>query len=107
MLGLLKKTNNYEPNFDYDNDITHYEGGAISAEYVTETLISSDINRRPHPFHCLLPHVYGKIFYSLHGEIIEQYEGELEIGQYHGQGVLIDRYVEIYGGWFKENNNAG
>ena len=104
MFGLFKKnTGHGEPDFDYDKVTTHYEGGVISADYVAETLSRSDINKQAHPFHNLLPHGHGKIVYSLHEEIIEQYEGEFDVGQYHGKGVLIDRYGEIYEGRFNAN----
>lgn len=104
MFGLFKKnTGHGEPDFDYDKVTTYYEGGVISADYVAETLSRSDINKQAHPFHNLLPHGHGKIVYSLHGEILEQYTGEFEVGQYHGKGVLIDRYGEIYEGIFVKN----
>ena len=36
-------------------------------------------------------------------DIIEQYEGEFENGQYHGKGTLVDRHGEVLEGTFKEN----
>ena len=108
MFGLFKKdTANQDPNFDYDNVTTYYEGGVISADYVAETLNRSDINRQGYPFHNLFPHGRGKIVYTLDGEIIEQYEGEFEVGQYHGRGILVDRHGEIYEGTFHENLYLG
>ena len=36
-------------------------------------------------------------------DIIEQYEGEFQYGQYHGKGTLVDRHGEVLEGSFKEN----
>ena len=36
-------------------------------------------------------------------DIVEQYEGEFQHGQYHGKGTLIDRHGEVLEGMFKEN----
>ena len=104
MFGMFKKsTASDDDGFDYDNVVTHYEGGVISADYVADTLIRPDINKQDYPYHTLHPHGHGKIIYSLDGEVIEQYEGEFEAGQYHGKGILVDRHGEIYEGQFKEN----
>ena len=53
----------------------------------------------------LVPHDKGKIVYKINDAVIEQYEGEFEVGQYQGKGkgTLIDKHGEVYEGQFKEN----
>ena len=62
-----------------------------------------DINTQPYPYHVLYPHGKGKMTYKDGEDIIEQYEGEFQHGQYHGQGTLVDRHGEVLEGTFKEN----
>lgn len=90
-------------NFDPDKVTVHYEGGVISPEYAAETLNRTKINNQNYPWHNLFPHSHGKIAYKLNDEIIEQYEGEFEAGQYHGAGTLVDANGEIHEGEFIEN----
>ena len=33
-----------------------------------------------------IPHGKGKLTYKIGDEVIEEYEGEFEVGQYHGKG---------------------
>jgi hypothetical protein len=118
MFGLFNKKDNILPYIDdegnmYDaDDVTvYYEGTLISPEYAAETLVwqnngkklRDDFNTQPYPHHMLLPHGKGKMTYKDGDEIIEQYEGEFQYGQYHGQGTLIYRYGEVLEGTFKEN----
>ena len=73
MFGIFKKSDQSDDDeFDYDNVLTHYEGGVISADYVAETLFRSDINKLGYEYHNLLPHGHGKIVYSLDDAVIEQ-----------------------------------
>ena len=51
----------------------------------------------------LFPHGKGRLVYGLDGAVIEHYEGEFKVGQYHGKGTLIDRHGEVYEGEFKDN----
>ena len=116
MFGLFKKKDNILPYIDdeghiYDADdiVVHYEGTLISPEYAAETLVwqnngktlRDEFNTQPYPHHMLLPHGKGKMTYKDGDEIIEQYEGEFQYGQYHGQGTLIYRYGEVLEGTFK------
>ena len=39
--------------------------------------------------------------------VVEQYEGQFEVGQYQGKGTLIDRHGEVYEGEFKANLFVG
>jgi len=104
MFGWLKKSSDAEGGVsDSENVTTHYEGGVISADYVAETLDRSDINEQSYPYHMLVPHGQGKIVYKSGEMVVEQYEGEFEVGQYQGKGTLIDKHGEVYEGQFKEN----
>lgn len=118
MFGFFKKKDTILPYIDdegsiYDADdiIVHYEGTLISPEYADETLVfqnngkklRDDFNTQPYPYHMLLPHGKGKMTYKDGEDIIEQYEGEFQHGQYHGTGTLIDRHGEVLEGTFKEN----
>ena len=106
MFGLFNKSNsnNDDDGFDPDKVKVHYEGGVMSPEYAVNSLNKENINDQDYPYHNLFPDGHGKIVYSLDGEVIEQYEGMFEAGQYHGKGILIDRFGEIYEGEFKENS---
>ena len=118
MFGLFNKKDNILPYIDdegnmYDaDDVTvHYEGTLISPEYAAETLVwqnngktlRDEFNTQSYPYHMLLPHGKGKMTYKDGDEILEQYEGEFQHGQYHGQGTLVDRHGEVLEGTFKEN----
>ena len=118
MFGLFKEKKYKLPYIDdegniYDADefTVHYEGTLISPEYAAETLVwqnngknlRDEFNTQPFPHHMLLPHGKGKMTYKDAEDIIEQYEGEFQYGQYHGQGTLVDRHGEVFEGIFKEN----
>ena len=118
MFGFFKKKDTILPYIDdegsiYDADdiIVHYEGTLISPEYAAETLVfqnngkklRDDFNTQPYPYHALYPHGKGKMTYKDGEDIVEQYEGEFQYGQYHGAGTLIDRHGEVLEGTFKEN----
>ena len=104
MFGWLKKGSDDADVIDESENVTtHYEGGVISADYVAETLDRSDINEQSYPYHMLVPHGKGKIVYKSEDMIVEQYEGEFEVGQYQGKGTLIDKHGIVYEGEFKEN----
>tara|TARA_B100001057_G_C22230356_1_gene711793 strand:- start:36 stop:416 length:381 start_codon:yes stop_codon:yes gene_type:complete len=97
--------------YDADDVTVYYEGTLISPEYAAETLIwqnngkklRDDFNTQPYPHHMLLPHGKGKMIYKDGDDILEQYEGEFQHGQYHGKGTLVDMHGEILEGVFKEN----
>ena len=97
--------------YDPDDITVYYEGTLISPEYAAETLVfqnngkklRDDFNSQPYPYHMLYPHGKGKMSYKDGDDIIEQYEGEFQHGQYHGSGTLIDRHGEVLEGIFKEN----
>jgi hypothetical protein len=55
----------------------------------------------------LYPQGKGKIVYKYGDEILEEYEGEFESGQYNGEGKLVDRHGEILKGKFTENKFVG
>ena len=104
MFGWLKKGSVANNAVADEEDVTtHYEGGVISADYAAETLDRSDINEQSYPYHLLVPHGQGKIVYKSGDNVVEQYEGGFEAGQYQGRGTLIDRHGIVYEGEFNEN----
>ena len=117
MLGFFKnkdkKTDVDEESKTYDpvNIIVYYEGTLISPEYAAESLVypnngtkvREDFNNQGYPYHNLFPHGKGKMKYKDGEDIVEQYEGEFQYGQYHGKGTLVDRHGEVLEGTFKEN----
>ena len=108
MFGMFKKKAASEDDgFDPDKVTVHYEGGVMSPEYAAETLNRSDINEQNYPHHMLFPHGKGRLVYGSDGAVIEHYEGEFKVGQYHGKGTLIDRHGEVYEGNFEANLFVG
>ena len=103
MFGLFKKGSDAEDNIAESEDVTtHYEGGVMSAEYDARTLNRKIPDRQDYPYHNLYPHGFGKITYKNGDYIIEEYEGEFEVGQYQGKGKLTLN-GEVFEGTFKEN----
>ena len=106
MFGLFRKKqkevfNNvsYEP-IDMDKVKVWYEGEVVSGDY--------DLNDiEDYPYHNLFPHGKGHIIYKLSGRNVEEYKGSFAGGQYHGYGILVDRYGEVFQGQFWENNFVG
>ena len=91
-----------------------YEGEVLSPEYTARTLVlneGSDIrknfNEQGYPYHNLFPDGKGKIVYKFEEQVLEEYEGDFQAGQYHGKGRLVDRYGEIFEGRFFENKFSG
>ena len=124
MFNLFKKkSEGKEPDendgLDYDASTVKvsFNGEVISSEYAERSLVivhnklREEFNDQDYLFHMLLPHGKGKIKYTdprLAEEnqdegLLEEYEGEFDGGQYHGQGKLIFRTGEILEGEFKEN----
>ena len=96
----------YDEDFDYDAVVSKYEGEVAVGDYVAETLNRSEVNKVGNQYHLMVPSGRGKLTYLLHGEIIEEYEGEFDGGQYHGQGRLFWR-GEIFEGQFDEGQFVG
>ena len=104
MFGLFKKGPEADnAGLDYDSVTVHYDGEVLSPDYIADTLSKPESAEQSYPYHMLVPHGLGKLTYKLDDTIIEQYEGTFEAGQYHGTGVLIDRYGEVHAGEFSEN----
>ena len=108
------KNNNIPKRFDESNVRVFYEGEVLSPEYVATTLIFNEggdirqtFNDQGYPYHNLFPHGKGRIFYKHDDDLIEEYEGEFEAGQYHGKGKLVDINGEIFEGTFIENKFKG
>ena len=92
----------------------YYKGEVLSPEYVARSLVLNEgedirqnFNDQGYPYHNLFPHGKGKILYKHNEEIIEEYEGDFEAGQYHGKGKLVDINGEIFEGTFVENKFKG
>ena len=100
------KNKEYEEDFDYDSVVSRYEGEVAVGDYVAESLNRPEVNKLDNPYHLMVPNGHGKITYLLHGEIIEEYEGQFDDGQYHGQGRLFWR-GEIFEGGFEEGQFVG
>mgnify|MGYP001178411635 CR=1 FL=1 len=91
-----------------------YEGEVLSPEYVERSLVFNEggdirknFNDQGYPYHNLFPHGKGKIVYKHGDEIIEEYKGEFDGGQYHGKGTLVDMHGEILEGNFANNKFVG
>ena len=100
------KSKEYDEDFDYDSVVSRYEGEVAVGDYVAESLNRPEVNKLGNPYHLMVPHGHGKITYLLHGEVIEEYEGQFDEGQYHGQGRLFWR-GEIFEGQFEEGQFVG
>jgi hypothetical protein len=84
-----------------------YEGEVLSADYVERCLVFNEggdirknFNDQGFPHHNLCPHCEGRIIYKHSDEIIEEYKGEFNGGQYHGKGTLNNMHGEILEGKF-------
>ena len=98
--NVIEETDGFDP----DKVTVHYEGEVMSPEYAAETLMRDNFNTQSYPWHNLFPHGQGKLIYKdADGEVLEEYKGSFEAGQYHGQGTLIDRHGEVLEGEFREN----
>ena len=85
---------------DYEKLVLHeYSGQVISSEYNVD-------DPDAYPFHALFPHGRGTIKYIYKGEVVEQYDGEFEGGQYSGQGKMI-KNGQNFVGEFKNNKFIG
>ena len=105
MFGLFKKKkNDSKDSYDPDRITLHYEGEVMSqGDYEAYTLNRNDPSSyQDYPHHMLVPIGLGKITYKDGDKIIEEYEGNFHVGQYHGQGKLFFR-DNIYEGLFVEN----
>ena len=105
MFGLFKKKkNDSKDSYDPDRITLHYEGEVMSqGDYEAYTLNRNDASSyQDYPHHMLIPIGLGKITYKDGDKIIEEYEGNFHVGQYHGQGKLSFR-GKIYEGLFVEN----
>ena len=127
MFNFFKKRNNettenieaqedpfFPKGYDEDRVMVVYEGEVLSPEYTARTLvlneggdIRKDFNDQGYPYHNLFPDGKGKIVYKFEDQILEEYEGDFQAGQYHGMGRLVDRNGEIFEGKFFENKFSG
>ena len=105
MFGFGKK-NEYDEDFDSEAVVSRYEGEVASADYTAESLNRKEMNKPENPFHLMVPNGKGHLTYLYHDEVIEEYEGEFDYGQYQGQGRLVWR-GEIFEGRFEEGVFVG
>jgi hypothetical protein len=105
MFGFGKK-NEYDEDFDSEAVVSRYEGEVASADYTAESLNRKEMNKTENPFHLMVPNGKGHLTYLYHDEVIEEYEGEFDYGQYQGQGRLVWR-GEVFEGRFEEGVFVG
>ena len=101
MFKFLKKLlGEKRPAEDYEKIVLHeYQGQVISSEYNVN-------DPDEYPYHVLFPHGVGKIKYIYDGEVVEEYEGEFDGGQYSGKGKLI-KNGKVFEGEFSNNKFVG
>ena len=88
------------PAEDYEKIVLHeYQGQVISSEYNVN-------DPDEYPYHALFPHGVGKIKYIYDGEVVEEYEGEFDGGQYSGKGKLT-KNGKVFEGEFSNNKFVG
>ena len=58
----------------------YYEGEIVSAEYAAQS---------GYDFHDMWPHGKGKMTVTLDDGTVETYEGEWDVGKFHGNGKLV------------------
>ena len=96
MFNWIKKFRNPMHDEDYEDIVLHeYSGQVISSEYNVN-------DPDDYPYHALYPHGHGTLKYIYDGEVVEQYEGDFDGGQYSGNGKLM-RDGKIFEGQFKNN----
>ena len=77
-----------------------YEGDVLCGDY--------DLNdSESYPYHNLFPHGKGHLIYRMQDRPIEEYKGDFAQGQYHGNGLLVNRNGEVFRGQFWENSYVG
>ncbi|MDB2475478.1 hypothetical protein N9X06_00720 [Paracoccaceae bacterium] len=101
MFKLLKKLQGAQrPAEDYEKIVLHeYQGQVISSEYNVN-------DPDEYPYHALFHHGVGKIKYIYDGEVVEEYEGEFDGGQYSGKGKLT-KNGKVFEGEFSNNKFVG
>lgn len=96
MFNWIKNLRKPMRDEDYEGIVLHeYSGQVISSEYNVN-------DPDDYPYHALYPHGHGMIKYIYNGEVVEQYEGEFDGGQYSGHGKLI-KDGKIFEGQFRNN----
>lgn len=96
MFNWIKKFRNPMRDEDYEDIVLHeYSGQVISSEYNVN-------DPDDYSYHALYPHGHGTLKYIYDGEVVEQYEGDFDGGQYSGNGKLM-RDGKIFEGQFKNN----
>ena len=108
MFGLFSKNSENADKYDPDEVTTEYSGEVICADFVAyqtnrETVDVLD-DTTPQVLH---PHGKGKITFKFKEEVIEEYEGEFEVGFYNGKGKIsfpkgkLTDEPEVYEGMFE------
>ena len=96
MFNWIKKFRKPMRDEDYEDIVLHeYSGQVISSEYNVN-------DPDDYHYHALYPHGRGTLKYIYNGEVVEQYEGDFDGGQYSGNGKLM-RDGKIFEGQFKNN----
>ena len=79
MFGKFKS----KDNKDNDEPLApngYYEGEIVSSEYTAQS---------GYDFHDMWPHGKGKMTATLEDGTVETYEGEWNVGKFHGNGKLV------------------
>lgn len=107
MFGLFSKNSEQTDKYDPDDVSTEYSGEVICADFVAYQINRNTVDIEDDSSHQVLhPHGMGKITFKYHDEVIEEYEGEFDVGYYHGKGKLsfpkgkVTDSPEVYEGTF-------
>ena len=110
MFGLFSKNSKNADKYDPDEVTTEYSGEVICADFVAYQTNRPTVDVTDDTVHQVLhPHGKGKF----KGKVIEEYEGEFEVGFYNGKGKLsfplgkLTDEPEVYEGMFEMGKYLG
>jgi len=107
MFGLFSKNSENTDKYDPDEVATEYSGDVICGDFVAYEINRTGVDADPDTVLALYPHGRGKITFKHKGEVIEEYEGDIDSGRYHGKGKLtfpkgkLTDEPEVYEGTFE------
>ena len=87
MFGLFSRNSEQTDKYDPDEITNEYSGEVLCADFVAYESNREKVDvTEPQVLH---PHGRGKIIFKHKCDVIEEYQGEFEVGFYHGMGKLI------------------